>query len=227
MGFKSACIIAGDCPYGYLGTLPKHDPARADHVIKRLGYPKPSKRQPDFLEPYPDSGSYIVGAYEHAVFLADQDVIYECFENREHTFFKSALSLYPEGKLLMLVLHSVVNYFGYAYYENGQLVREYAGSAEQGLISEFGQVQPEEQTSFANSEIKNGVRIFRVEVNGVTEECEVDLVGETLVFEIARKFFGQTFDEAMFQSEDENGLNTELFFKDTSVLNRLKSLFRP
>jgi len=43
-----------------------------------------------------------IGAYEKAVIITDQ-VVYDCFDDRDHPFFKQALSIFPDGTLCMII----------------------------------------------------------------------------------------------------------------------------
>jgi len=223
MGWKAACIITGTCPDGYLGEAPKHDPAKASEIREKLGYKEPTKREQSTLEPYPESGTYMIGAYEKAVFIADQDKIFDCFDNRTNPYFQKALNLYPDGTLLMFALHDVVNYFGYAYYEHGQLVREFQGSAEEGNISDIGQLQPEEKEIFADSKVVNGQRIFLYEMDGVIEEVRADVIGESLVFQLVGRYFGQPLDQTLEGRKGNFDLPTELFTGKHSERNPLRA----
>ncbi|CAN5433069.1 hypothetical protein BH11CYA1_BH11CYA1_41560 [soil metagenome] len=211
MGWKAACIITGDCPDAYLGESLQHHPEKATEILERIGYNKPISREDSTFEPYPKSGTYMVGAYDKAIFLADQEIIFDCFENRDHPYFKKVLDLYPQGKLLMFVLQSVINYFGYAYYENGKLVREFSGNSDDGVISDFGELQPEEKEIFANSKLVDGKRIFSYDIAGTIEEFEVDGMGDSLVFLMVGRYFGQPLDQTLEGHRNNFELPTELF----------------
>jgi hypothetical protein len=225
VGWKSACIIAGDCPAGYLGTLPAHKPARADEIIKLLGYPELSKREAAKLEVYPDPGTFMIGAYEQAVFLADRDIIFECFDKRDNRYFQNCLSLYPKGKLLIFLLHSVTNYFGYAYYENGALVREFSGSSDDGVVSDVGEPLAEEKACFKSCQTRGDTKVFLVETEGKIEEYGADEYGEELAFQVAGIFFGQPLDRHLDGHNDHFELEMELF-KKQSIFLKLQSVFR-
>lgn len=215
MGFKTACIMTGDCPPHYFGTLPEHNPERADQVLPSLGYEQCFSRESSELEIYPDEGKLFIGAYEKALYIADRDIIYACFEDRSKPYFQNALKLYPEGKLLIVVLHSVVNYFGYAYYEKGKLLREYSGSGDDGVLSEIGELQPEEKPAFERSEIRDGERIFFEEIHGETEEFDVSCYGESLAFMMMTKFFDCELDRSVEGKTDPFDLKGELMCKTT------------
>lgn len=94
MGWKAACIITGDFPPAYLSEMPEHQPDRADEIYKEMGYKPYTEREESEFEVYPEQGTVVIGAFEKAIVLADQDIIFDCFENREHAYFKKALSLY-------------------------------------------------------------------------------------------------------------------------------------
>lgn len=97
--------------------------------------------------------------------------------------------------MLAMVLHSVVNLFGYAIYQNGELIRVRAGSADDGLIIEQGEPLPEEEALFAKSVLKDGERIYRTEINGQLEEFTEDTFGEEFVFDLSQRFLGSRFDQ--------------------------------
>ena len=90
------------------------------------------------------------------------------------------VALYPDGEVMALVLHSVVNLWGYSVYSRGKLLRSAAGASDNGLITNLGEPLPEE------------LRALR--------ECPIDKVdeqgdGEELVFDVARRMFGKRIDE--------------------------------
>lgn len=196
MGWKSCYIIAAnrDCPHGYLGTLPRHDPERATTIFKKLGYETTNRRESPIID-YPRDNLVTLGAYDKAVVVSDQS-IYDCFDDRNHPLLKKALSIYPDGTLVIVVLHSVVNLFGYALYENGQLVREYGGNGDDGVTHEFGEPLEEERDAFAKSKLINGERFFLSEYDGVTEDVTPDCYGETLVFAVLERYYGEILDQS-------------------------------
>jgi len=61
-----------------------------------------------------------------------------------NTFKSRLLRLYPEGQVVAVVLHSVINLWGYTIYSQGQRVRSAAGAANDGLIVSVGAPLSEE-----------------------------------------------------------------------------------
>lgn len=90
------------------------------------------------------------------------------------------INLFPEGQILSLMLHSVVNLWAYSFYDKGKLVRSAAGASGSGIFTNIGNPLSEEQTILENKAI-----------DSVNEEG----YGEELVFEISRRLFGCRIDE--------------------------------
>jgi hypothetical protein len=198
MGWKAACILVSERETGYLGTLPQHDSLAARDLIARLGLgPYRSLGLTDFDHGiYPARGRLVIGAYDGAAIVAERDLVVGTVTGKTGLILARLLERFPAAELLVLELHSVVNYFAYASYRQGQLLRAYAGSADDGVLVELGQVQPEERDYFARSVVRGGVRVF--ELDGATST--VDQVGESLAFAMASQFFGKPLDA--FAGED-------------------------
>jgi hypothetical protein len=198
MGWKAACILVNERETGYLGTLPQHDAPAARNLIEQLGLgPYRSLGLTDFDSGvYPERGRLVIGAYDGAAIVAERDLVYGTVTGQTGLILARLLELFPAAEVLVLELHSVVNYFAYASYRQGRLQRAFAGSAEDGVMVEMGAVQPEERDYFARSVVRDGVRSF--ELDGAT--WTVDQVGESLAFAMASRFLGEPLDE--FACED-------------------------
>lgn len=212
MGWKASFIVIKDrgCPSDYFRSPQNHLPDRATEFISHLTYRGFSKRLPTKLDLNPKSGDTIIGAYERALIYADT-VVFDCAENKGHELIQNAVGLHPEASVLMLILHSGVNEFGYSIFENGSLIREYSGDIDHGIRKEFGQPLVEEKPDFDRSKIIRGERVFfpdygpNVKVakpNPRTlmplgtrpSERSATAYGETLAFKVAKRFFGQELD---------------------------------
>jgi len=224
MGWKSCYIIVAekDCPPGYLGTMPSHSTSRANEIIKKLGYRYKNRTNSPIID-YPDEGLAIIGAYEKAAIIADQ-LVYDCFEDRNYELFQKALTIYPSGTTFILILHSVVNLYGYALYENGQLVREFGGSSEEEITHEFGTPLPEEAEAFARSKIVDGLRMFAGEPDENFPLLNTDQTpacyGEELAFMVVSRFYGVRPDQAPDHIFPED-LSGELLEKQQGFWQRL------
>src|SRR5262249_52987925 len=140
---------------------------------------------------YPQKKRLVIGAYDGAAIVAGQDLVFGTVTGEKPSLLRRLLELYPDADILVVELHSVVNYFAYAYYRRGELLRAYAGSADNGILVETGDLQPEEQIYFTHSELRDGMRYF--EFHG--ETYSADQIGEELAFAMARKFLGVQLDE--------------------------------
>lgn len=193
MGWKAACILVNEREPGYLGMLPEHDSQAARELTDRLDlgpYRRLGLTTFDYGM-YPDRGHLVIGAYDGAAIVADQDLIFGAVTGENVRVLHRLLQRFPAAELLVIELHSVVNYFASAYYRHGELQRAYAGSADDGVLVETGELQPEEQDSFTHSAVRDGVRSF--ELDG--ETWTVDQVGDGLAFRMASRFLGQSMDE--------------------------------
>ena len=132
------------------------------------------------------------------------------FENIPTTFFNGLIlrgermltSFFPDTEICALVLHSVVNFWGYSISKNNEKIRVRAGSAESGTFIEHGDVIEEEKALFAKSEITNGKRLFHFD-DMPDEYFTDDQVGENFVFDISKRYLGEQLDadEELFETE--------------------------
>jgi hypothetical protein len=198
VGWKASCILINERQYGYLGSFPRHDSRRAADLIRRLSLGEYTCVGLASFEAgmFPkEEGQLFVGAYDGAAIIADDRLPPACFSESPDPFVSRLLSVFPKAAVLAVMLHSSVNLFAYAYFEKAALLRVHAGSADDGVVEDWGALLPEEEPFFERSVIQDGQRIFRKEVNGRIEEFPADAFGETLVFEITKRFFGCRLDQ--------------------------------
>lgn len=209
MGYKAATVFVTTREPEYFSTNPTHLPEKAETLIEQLDL-GPAVMAEDELLPYSDCiyppvDQFGLGAYEHGFILGDQR-LYE-FSEPGNALHKAILDAYPTANILAIVLHSYVNLYGYDIYERGKRIRFLAGSANDGVIHDFGELQPEEKPIFAQSSIVDGERIFKLDVNGSLEEFDMSCTGESLVFAVAKRYLGYDFD----QFPDDGELQMQLF----------------
>ena len=193
MGWKAACILVNEREPGYLGTLPAHDSQAARTLTEQLGlgsYRSLGLTTFDYGM-YPDQGHLVIGAYAGAAIVAAQDFIFGTVTGENVRVLHQLLERFPAAELLVIELHSVVNYFAYAFYRHRALQRAYAGDVDTGVLVEMGELQPEEHDYFAHSVVQDGVRSF--ELDG--ETWTVDQVGDGLAFSMASRFLGKSLYE--------------------------------
>lgn len=176
LGWKAFNLIATNGEDGYLTTFPSPNPAKARDFLRRLGGTYQSKGEATFEDGlYPrDNDDLYVGAYTNALVLGSRLIAEEAFADGVPRAVQCATELLPGCRALVAVLHSVVDLFGYAWYEDGKLFRARAGSADDGVFFEKGPSLPLEQKLKAFDET---------------------IDGEELVMELCRPFLGCRIDE--------------------------------
>lgn len=190
MGWKASCILINGRERGYLGTMPPHDPERARRVIADLGLgPSRSRGMTTFdYGIYPDH--LVVGAYDGAAVIGGPNLVDSFEPMGRSALIPLILKSFREADVLAVALHSVVNLFKYAYFENGRLLRAYGGDADSGVVVDVGELLPEERPHFERSIVRDGKRVFFDDINGRRREFSAEAYGETLAFEVMARFFG-------------------------------------
>lgn len=176
MGWKASSLIATNGDEGYLTTFPLPDAAKAREYLSRLGGSYQSLGETTFENGvYPqDNDDLYVGAYANALVVGSVPIAEEAFLGGVPRAVQCATEMLPGCRILIAVLHSVVDLFGYAWYEGGELLRARAGSADDGVFFEKGSP---------------------LAIERKLKEFDKTIDGEDLVMELCRPFLGCRFDE--------------------------------
>ncbi|MBC7956791.1 MAG: hypothetical protein H7Y33_13100 [Cytophagales bacterium] len=214
MGWKVFAVFATEEP-GYFGTRPQHDAERADDIRDRLGLSGYERvGESDFeTAMYPRAGALFIGAFPEGVIVCDAKLPSYFFDDgarrringaslRFQNFKANLLGLYPEGQVLSVVLHSVVNLWGYSLHEGGRHLRSAAGASDDGLFTNIGSPLPEEARVLGLCPI---------------DEVDAEGYGEELTFDVSARLFGKRIDEF-----DGLGLQLSKYRKR----NRVSSFFK-
>lgn len=194
MGWKAACIFVSTSRLNdAFSQFPLLDPEKTESIRLGLGLSNYTKETSTTLDVglYPEDRELVVGGYKNGCVICHRDFPGALFypdiqrritgKNRDaEAFSKALIKLYPKGEILCLMLHSVVNLWGYCFYRGGELIRSAAGSADDGLLVDFGEPLPEEN--------------IILEKYPIQTVCGEGL-GEELVFEISKRIFGKRIDE--------------------------------
>lgn len=198
MGFKAACIFVSEKEPGFLGTLPNHCREDVEPTLERLGLRLKRRLGPVDLSDgiFPDDGQTVIGCFTGTLFIADQKRVSAAVEFPEKcSLLRSILQTYPRATIMVMSLHSVSNYFGYALYEGGKRIRAHSGVSDEPNVDwEEGAPLPEELPHYSRSHVRDGQRFFLTDVAGKTEEVDSASYGETLTFAVAGRFLGKPFD---------------------------------
>lgn len=196
MGWKANCILVSTREDGFFGTFPNHDSALAAEIVEKLPLAKHRFGEKSTFERgmYPEPGQLVVGAYPGAAIIGHDELCLACFGDRIPRVVTELWKLFPTAKILAVLLHSVVNQFGYAFFTDGKMIRQRIGADGQATF-EFGIPLPEEEPLFAKSILRDGRRVFHEENNGEIEEFTEDAFGEEFVFEVTKSFLGTRLDQ--------------------------------
>jgi len=123
---------------------------------------------------FPKNGELYVGAYDQAIVVGSTGIVDHSFDGGIPWIVDHTRTLLPDARVLIITLHSVVDLFGYAWFEGGQFRRGRAGSANDGIFFEKGDLLSIEQKVM---------------------EFDPEAVGEEFVMELCRPFLGCRLDE--------------------------------
>jgi hypothetical protein len=212
MGWKASCLLASNREDGYLGTIPEHDPQRAAELARRIGsrsfrYVGAATFEEGFYSP--NGNELYVGAYDGAAIVGTERVFTECLTKTVSPLVKTLDAWLPGGRILAMALQSVTGFFGYAFYDNGKLLRLLAGSPDDGVIIDMGEPLPEEFPKTEEVMVREGKRYYLSELEGEVCETPVECMGEEFVFELSRRFFDRRLDE----SDDRWNLKMDKFIR--------------
>jgi hypothetical protein len=196
MGFKLSMFAVYKGEPGYFGISPKLDQQKSIKLANALPFRFTGKSQVKDLEIWPPKSQVGVGVYEHGALVVHQWLVENPNHVQKHPAYKLMSELFPNGIFIFMGLHSVVNYFGYAVFENGKFIRSYSG-AEDHIDAEFGELLPEERPHFEDSYVMDGMRYFKSE-EFPDEDLDAPAYGDTLVMDLSVRLFGKRLDDKDF-----------------------------
>ncbi|TMM57906.1 hypothetical protein FEE95_00285 [Maribacter algarum] len=188
-------------------------------LLERLGFNKIKATEKESFEVaiHPNDNQVYIGRYKGNLIICTQELPLTFLEETISKGEKELASYFPNTEICSLVLHSVVNLWGYAISKNGHKMRVRAGSSEDGTFAEYGEPLEEELELLSKSKIdENGNRVYQLD-DFPNEVFEEDQVGENFVFNISKRYFGERLDAA-----DDLLFETELngYSVNTSSLSR-------
>lgn len=144
----------------------------------------------------PKDNTVYVGKYEDNLLICTPDLPMSFFEDENSSAEKTLSKFFPDSEICSIVLHSVVNLWGYSISKSGKKIRARAGSADDGTFVDLGEPVEEEKELLSKSILdENGNRVYSFE-EFPDEEFSEDQVGENFVFEVCARYFGEKLDYA-------------------------------
>jgi hypothetical protein len=176
MGWKAFNLFATVREEAYLTTFPAPEPGKARALLEKIGGKYESQGESTLergLYPKGEDELY-VGAYDRAIVLGSMSVAEHVFDGEVPEVVGHVEAMLPGARVLIVLLHSVVGLWGYAWFERGKLLRARAGNADDGVFLDLGELLPLEEKLRAR-------------------DPEID--GEEMVMELCRPFLGCRLDE--------------------------------
>jgi hypothetical protein len=180
MGWNSSLIITNEREPGYLGTAPLDSFAASMQLVNAMKIPAGHRTHAAFLQSALErtDGWFTVAAFEGAALIVDAPDLIGTVEDDRNGFIKRFVALHPNATVLAYDLGSGTNYAAYQWFEKSVLKRKAAGDAERGLAINFGTPLEEETEIFNKHPGK-----------------EFPYLGESLAFNLCKRFFGCPLDE--------------------------------
>jgi hypothetical protein len=173
MGWKASLIIV-------------HKPAPIDNEVflKQIGFTGLNKIADKTFEQVidPEPNTLYIGTYKNNLLICVPELPSLLLEDVTTDTEDRILELCPEAEICAVVLHSVVDLWGYAVTVNGEKIRTRAGSGDDGVFIEDGEPLPEELELLSKLESE--------------ESFEEDEGGEDFVFAVCKRYFGVELDRA-------------------------------
>lgn len=187
MGWKTSTIIIKDAQIG-----------DETQLLSELGFTGLKKAQEKVFDSamYAQDGKVYIGGYKGHVVICEESLAIEVIEGDNTPFRRNVLARFPDAEICAVVLHSVVNLWGFTVIKSGKAIRTRAGSSEDGTFLELGDPIPEEKVLLDKARLDaDGNRVYLFE-EFPNEPFSEDAVGENFVFAVCERYFGEPLDSA-------------------------------
>ena len=187
MGWKTALIII-------------NKPSKVNHeeLLKDIGIKR-------FCKSADSTFDNMIGLFTSRIYIGeyrDNLIIYEwglverIIEKDDKDSEKLLTKKFPDSEICVIELVSTVGFWGYKVFDKGKLIRHRAGDSEKGTYIDSGTPLDEERELLSKSSIDgSGHRLYKFD-DQTDEVLSEDQVGENFVFEICRRYFGESLDTA-------------------------------
>lgn len=185
MGWKLSSIIIN----------PKTD-INYESLLNKLGFENLKKIENQYFDSamYPDNDKVFLGVYKNNLIICADNLPLNFFDKNISDTEKKLIELFPKSEICAVSLQSNINHFGFAIIRNGEKIRAKAGDADLGTILDIGEPLEQEKELLSKSKIdKDGQRLYYFEDN-IHEPYLENQVGENFVFEIFKRYTGESFD---------------------------------
>ena len=187
MGWKAFAII-----------INKPTEVENEILLKELGFEGVTKIKDEEFDVAinPDDNTVYIGSYKDNLLVCTPEIPMLFFEDYETQTENTVSRLFPNSEICSIVLHSVVNLWGYSVIKNGKRIRMRAGSANDGTFIEEGVPLEEEKDLLSKSTLNDDGKRIYVFDDSPDEVYSEDQVGENFVFSICKRYFEEELDSA-------------------------------
>ena len=155
----------------------------------------------------PSRYKFAIGAYEGGFGLVHER-LFGVVGDPSNALLDKILQLYPAHNILAIELTSGYTSYGYAIYKNTTLIRAMAGSCDEPISKDIGELLSEEQIYFSRSALDASELIASDSSEGEAQPFDPSEYGEDLVFSVAGRFLG---DEVAAKPDDTEGPVMQVF----------------
>ena len=137
-----------------------------------------------------------IGEYKDNLIIYEWTLPDKIIQNNDTESEKLLVRKFPNSEICIIKLVSNVNFWGYKIINKGRIIRHRAGDGDKGTYIDSGAPLEEEIPLLNKSSIDGDGNKFYKFDEQPNELFSEDQVGENFVFEICKRYFGETLDTA-------------------------------
>lgn len=161
MGWKASCIFVSEQGPGFFAKERANDPAKCRELADALGFEKYRFEAESTLMDgiHPDNNiiprRLVIGAYEGGCFVGHNSLWMATSKNNTSAgpLLDQVIERFPNATVLVIGLHSVVDFWMFALYEKGRLIRQSGGTGDDGVIVDNGESLPIESKGYEGEDL--------------------------------------------------------------------------
>jgi hypothetical protein len=144
-----------------------------------------------------------VGESNGSSIILDPNWPGQIVHREEKSILAQLIATFPDADIAAVGLQSVVNYSGFRFIRAGQSIRAFAVASDDGVAIDEGDELPFEVRALSKYKRVPSKAPQRLYVDDQGEQWQIDQLGEELVFELFRDFFGgrPDFDDDLMEIE--------------------------
>lgn len=144
-----------------------------------------------------------VGEWKGSSIILDPNWPGQILDRREDPILAQLIATFPDADIAAVGLQSVVNYSAFRFFRAGRSIRAFAAASDDGVAIDEGDALPFEVRALSKYKQLPSKGPQRLYVDDQGEQWQIDQLGEELVFELFRDFFGgrPDFDDDLMEME--------------------------